>query len=433
MNDLFISFLDEGSALRRVRVDGEKFVIGRHSQNDLSIPDSRLSRRHLKIERFADIFIASDLQSSNGSRLNGEPIDEPVTLSDGDVLDLGGVELTVEYEGEKAVDDEDPAASAKADTENEDSAAEAAAPTAEGSDQSSGGRPAFSSFLILAPLLAIGLLVLFGLGLLIVSIVSEDDKPSARNRDRSRITEEDPFSISPENDPSPDASPQNTGSSPGQTPFPTSEEISTPTAPPEVEGDEKVRSLVTTFMRDIAQRDPRPVITSEPLNRINSKIGQFRGSSAVGANIENARRSRAQLLEIARANNLKPEFVAAAALAKLGNSRGDVVSTAKGMIDSLSGLKIQIGDGFANECIVIIAAYDQGERGEFLRMRDTMTKLANDNPDTSSRKVRTIWFLKEKGALSDAQFDLALRFLAIGTMAQDPSAFGLDAKPLDLA
>ncbi|QQS39637.1 MAG: FHA domain-containing protein [Acidobacteriota bacterium] len=439
MTDLFFSYTDEDSKEQRVRVEGDRYIIGRHSQNDLSIVDSRLSRRHAKIERFADIFVVSDLQSSNGTKLNGKLLDEPATLSDGDVLDLGGVELKVELDGEGA----SPRAKPKGESSQPDSVEEAneeespraapAAAAATSASSSGSGGSIFGNFFILAPLMVIGVIVILGFALLIYTLLAGGKEEKADITDAYPTPGEDVYVSG--TDSTPESGPTNGGTdslpTPSTGPTTAGSEIPTPEDAPA--GDEKVRSLVTSFMRNIAQRDPAPVVTSEPLSRISSKIDQFRGSAAVGANIESALRSRTQIESIARSKNLKPEFVAAAALAKLGNSRGDVVATANGMIDALSGLKIQIGDAFANECVIIIAVYDQGERGEFLQMRDTMTKLATDNPSTSSRKVRTIWFLKEQGKLSDSQFDFALRFLAIGTIAKDPKAFGINAGPLNLA
>ena len=96
MIELFLKFKDPGGEDRRVAVDKERFAVGRHSENDLSIADGRLSREHLRIERFGDVFVVSELGSSNGTTLNGETLTDPVALKNGDKLSLGGLEIKVE-------------------------------------------------------------------------------------------------------------------------------------------------------------------------------------------------------------------------------------------------------------------------------------------------------------------------------------------------
>lgn len=429
MTDLFVTFRDADSEVRRVRIDKEKFVIGRHSQNDLSIADSRLSRLHLKIERFADIFIATDLKSSNGTKLNGKPLKEPSALSDGDVLDLGGLEMEVEIEG-----DEPPSAGPANDSGEDEEGAdegESEASSREASETLPEPEPTLlGSPLFIVSLLGFALVLIIGLSVLIYAIVSGGDS----NSEGAGYSTPNDFPYDEGRSPTFETSPGSTGPetlpTEGTVPSPTGEPIPTPTA--EISASDKLRTLSTMFMREIAKNDPSPVITSEPLLKVSSKIDQFRGSSAVGNNIENAIAARTQIEALARSKGLKPEFLAAAALAKLGNRSGDVLQTANAMAGALTGLKIQIGDAFANECVIIIAAYDQGEKGQFLTMRDTITKLTANSQNVTARKVRTIWYLHEQGKLTEAQFEFALRFLAIGTIAQDPSQFGINAKPLRL-
>jgi len=421
MVELTITYTDENSERQTVSIDGDQFVIGRHSECDLSVPDSRLSRRHLKIERFADVFVASDLGSSNGSMLNGAPLDEPKAIADGDVLDLGGLEFLVTDEA--AADKE-----ADADESGQEAAAPAPAVTAASAPAS---RSPFASFFILGPLLALGLLLILGFGIVIYSVIggkeerrAGSDFPTPYDDIYDDATPEPSPESSSSGAPSPEASSNGSGGELIPTP-------DTPaTDPSKLDEEEKLRVLVVTFMRSIAMSDPNPVITSDPLSLIKNKISQYRGSTALGANLEDALRSSAQIEALAKSKSMRPAFVATAALAKLGGTRGSVVATANEMIGPLSELRIQIGDGFANECVVIIAAYDQGVAGRTLAMRDTMMKLATENQETTSRKVRTIWYLRDKGKLSDAEFELALRFLAIGTIAQNPQMFGINAQPL---
>ena len=194
---------------------------------------------------------------------------------------------------------------------------------------------------------------------------------------------------------------------------------------------EKTRGLAFNFMRKIARSNQRPILITSQLQTLNSKIAQFKNSSALASNISNAQSNSSKIKDLARSKNLQPDFLATAALAKLGNQRGDVAATASGMLEVLDNLNIQIGDELADDSLVTIAAYDQGVRGEFLQMRNTMERLGGQFPNRSS-EIRTIWFLKEKNAISDSQFQFALSFLAIGTITQNPKAYNVNAKALNL-
>ena len=96
MTELWLNFTDPGGVSRRVRVDGGKFVIGRHSDCDLAIADSRLSRVHAQLEQFAGRWEISDAGSSNGTELNGLPVFDPQPIQDGSLISLGGLQVRVE-------------------------------------------------------------------------------------------------------------------------------------------------------------------------------------------------------------------------------------------------------------------------------------------------------------------------------------------------
>lgn len=69
------------------------FTIGRAESADLQVASSRVSREHAVIVREQDRFRLRDLKSTNGTFLNGEPIQE-AWLSDGDILTIADTELT---------------------------------------------------------------------------------------------------------------------------------------------------------------------------------------------------------------------------------------------------------------------------------------------------------------------------------------------------
>jgi hypothetical protein len=52
-------------------IDKEEFIIGRAATSDLSMPQSTISGRHAKIQKVGDHYEILDLQSTNGTFLNG--------------------------------------------------------------------------------------------------------------------------------------------------------------------------------------------------------------------------------------------------------------------------------------------------------------------------------------------------------------------------
>jgi hypothetical protein len=69
--------------------------IGRGSDNDLVIHDSRVSRHHAQLRARRGTLVFTDLRSTNGSRVNGARVDE-VVLGEGDRIELGDTVLVVE-------------------------------------------------------------------------------------------------------------------------------------------------------------------------------------------------------------------------------------------------------------------------------------------------------------------------------------------------
>jgi predicted component of type VI protein secretion system len=84
-----------GEAPRSVPLSGERTVIGRSPEADVQLEDEAVSWNHLEIERRGEVLMATDLDSSNGTALNGEPLDRPRRLRDGDTLILGAHRLEV--------------------------------------------------------------------------------------------------------------------------------------------------------------------------------------------------------------------------------------------------------------------------------------------------------------------------------------------------
>jgi pSer/pThr/pTyr-binding forkhead associated (FHA) protein len=63
-------------------------TIGREEGNPIQLNDDRISRFHLKIQEDQDKIVLTDLQSTNGTKINGETV-QIWRLRPGDVISLG--------------------------------------------------------------------------------------------------------------------------------------------------------------------------------------------------------------------------------------------------------------------------------------------------------------------------------------------------------
>jgi pSer/pThr/pTyr-binding forkhead associated (FHA) protein len=75
---------------------GDTITIGRACREatwEIRLPDPTISRPHARLENRDDGFYLNDLDSANGTRLNGSEVNQPVRLQHGDVLSMGEMQL----------------------------------------------------------------------------------------------------------------------------------------------------------------------------------------------------------------------------------------------------------------------------------------------------------------------------------------------------
>ncbi|MGQ0540699.1 MAG: FHA domain-containing protein [Blastocatellia bacterium] len=420
MIQLWLKFKDEKNEEVRKLVEGEKFIVGRHSASNLSIPDSRLSREHAKIERFGDFFVISDLGSSNGTKLNGKDLSDPVAIKDGDILSLGGVEVTVIAES-----DEPPLDAAEPSSDTPESNQNTSAASASSAPAEAGNKNLRIGLLLTIPIL--GIFILIFAGGLIYMLSGNSKRDVVQTSDDPIISEDEP-----EDDDTPAKTPATTPGTSSTNPITIQPQTdSGPVLPQPPSETAKIEQNGAVFLRRIAQNDPKAFLTTDQAQRVNTRVKQLGGSSALADNINSARKNADRIKSLAAAKNLKPQFLAVAAISKLGNNRGDIVQTATAMSEVLDKLGTQIGNEFAEDSLLMIAAYDQGVAGDTMKMRNMLQDLSNKFPE-STRAIRTIWFLQKNGKITQAEFDQALNFLAVGTITQNPKEFGVNAEALVL-
>jgi hypothetical protein len=81
--------------LQEFGLDKDEFTIGRLSTGDLVLQDDRsVSRRHAVIRRSNTGYVIEDLQSNNGTYVDGERVEYPVVLRNGQSIKVGDNELT---------------------------------------------------------------------------------------------------------------------------------------------------------------------------------------------------------------------------------------------------------------------------------------------------------------------------------------------------
>ena len=73
-----------------------ELIIGREEGSEIQLGDHTVSHNHALLRVHDDHVTIEDLHSTNGTRVNGTPVERPAPLAPGDQIDVGGVRLVVE-------------------------------------------------------------------------------------------------------------------------------------------------------------------------------------------------------------------------------------------------------------------------------------------------------------------------------------------------
>lgn len=450
-----LTFDDEEGRPRRVDVASARFSIGRSSDNDLSINSASLSRRHAVIEIDNDSAFISDCGSQNGTIVNGFPITGAARLNDGDVITLGGVfNLSAAINGQAATAAGLTPSLSSSSLIQQSSSSPLPAPA--------NNAPAFwlTPPVIIAA--AVSGIILLVAGILVALTWNGESKKSGAARavdddvqnvnvkddgDKQLNTnvDDDEETLTLASSPRADfpRSSRNTNENsnensshtpPGETPRPF-----VPSGDSAATGEDSTRRIAQEAKRVLERisNETAPYIPPAGIESIRAQVNAYRGSAALAAKLQAMKRGCAGVKAQAQSNGLKPALVMYAALASSAAGRGDPVTTAREMIPELLTLRATFGTDTANSSLLLVAATAYEWSPTIGTATRTAHPLASKLQEFGGRKssvetatARSVWFLREKNGISSDAYDLVVRLLAVGIIAQNPQQYGINADSL---
>lgn len=91
-----------GAVIKELKIDQDEIIIGRDSGNDVQIDNVAVSRKHTKIIRNQNHYLIEDLNSTNGTFVNGKKINKKF-LKEDDEISIGKHSLQVILEERLAI------------------------------------------------------------------------------------------------------------------------------------------------------------------------------------------------------------------------------------------------------------------------------------------------------------------------------------------
>jgi predicted component of type VI protein secretion system len=82
-----------------ILIDRPIVLIGRHEECDIQLESSKVSRKHCCIAQIDDYLVVRDLDSTNGIRINNQPVQEG-KLQSGDELMIGNIRYRVTWDND---------------------------------------------------------------------------------------------------------------------------------------------------------------------------------------------------------------------------------------------------------------------------------------------------------------------------------------------
>ena len=82
----------EKQIIKRLTLNSTSVTLGRHAKNVIPLPDRTISQQHARITRVRDDCFLEDLNSTNGTYVNHQSIEQHY-LEDGDIIGVGKYQI----------------------------------------------------------------------------------------------------------------------------------------------------------------------------------------------------------------------------------------------------------------------------------------------------------------------------------------------------
>jgi hypothetical protein len=418
--EVTLTISDEFGNTREVLVQSKRFTIGRTPENDLSIANSSLSRRHAVIETFEGLIQITDCGSENGTEVNGTQVVAGTVLHHGDLITLGGVcdiTVTIVYNGKPVAQSSSGTVPVRSSPPGPQ---QPVTPGAQRYSAIPSPRPGVkaSSFdgaswlgglgIPLIAATAVALVVVVAGGLLLL-VLRQGRQPRPTDPSQT-VNESDGQDV------------------PAQAGTALSSEESNPASNNSPAGVQQVETAAIAVMQRISSDDKPYSFSEKALQDIARKVETYRNSPALARYLESIQRNGAGLGAMARREGLEPGLLIYAVLAQTDGGRinGEPLAVAREIIASLLAVRATFGTTDAESSLILLAAYKMGGGGKRSHpLLATIRRLVK-HPLTQ----RNVWYLNERGGLDAEVYDFVVRFLALAVIAQNPSQFGVAASPL---
>jgi pSer/pThr/pTyr-binding forkhead associated (FHA) protein len=97
---VFLQKLGHAETVAEICIDAFPFVIGRRKDSNAQLPFAFISRRHCQFVRDGDRVLVYDLESYNGTFVNGKRASTLLPIQEGDEISLGPLSFRVSIQRE---------------------------------------------------------------------------------------------------------------------------------------------------------------------------------------------------------------------------------------------------------------------------------------------------------------------------------------------